>query len=214
MDDPTGGHQWPHQQLPNIFRELEGFFPLLEKNQSHFSSQGPSDTECSVRFLAGVSLPVPLLPLPGSAQLSHAAVPTCCSACFSASQESTASPLQRSVSENSLVAMDFSGQTGRVIENPAEAQSAALEEGHAWRVRLWPGPTPGLPQRNGPVLAAGMRCEGGGVAVSSRLQEAVACLGSSTPPAPGHPHGPSLGSHGRRGRSRALRPRGPQPCPC
>ena len=43
--------------------------------------------------------------------------------------------LQRSVSENSLVAMDFSGQTGRVIENPDEAQSAALEEGHAWRVR-------------------------------------------------------------------------------
>ncbi|XP_037693103.1 growth factor receptor-bound protein 10 isoform X2 [Choloepus didactylus] len=41
----------------------------------------------------------------------------------------------RSVSENSLVAMDFSGQTGRVIENPAEAESAALEEGHAWRKR-------------------------------------------------------------------------------
>lgn len=30
--------------------------------------------------------------------------------------------------------MDFSGQIGRVIDNPAEAQSAALEEGHAWRV--------------------------------------------------------------------------------
>lgn len=42
--------------------------------------------------------------------------------------------LQRSVSESSLVAMDFSGQIGRVIDNPAEAQSAALEEGHAWRV--------------------------------------------------------------------------------
>ncbi|XP_062813604.1 growth factor receptor-bound protein 10 isoform X3 [Anolis carolinensis] len=41
----------------------------------------------------------------------------------------------RSVSENSLVAMDFSGQIGRVIENPAEAQNAALEEGHAWRKR-------------------------------------------------------------------------------
>ncbi|KFW82557.1 Growth factor receptor-bound protein 10 [Manacus vitellinus] len=41
----------------------------------------------------------------------------------------------RSVSENSLVAMDFSGQIGRVIENPAAAQSAALEEGHAWRKR-------------------------------------------------------------------------------
>ncbi|XP_061446023.1 growth factor receptor-bound protein 10 isoform X2 [Rhineura floridana] len=41
----------------------------------------------------------------------------------------------RSVSENFLVAMDFSGQIGRVIENPAEAQSAALEEGYAWRKR-------------------------------------------------------------------------------
>ncbi|POI27977.1 hypothetical protein CIB84_008275, partial [Bambusicola thoracicus] len=40
----------------------------------------------------------------------------------------------RSVSENSLVAMDFSGQIGRVIENPVEAQSAAMEEGHAWRL--------------------------------------------------------------------------------
>ncbi|XP_046899387.1 growth factor receptor-bound protein 10-like isoform X2 [Hypomesus transpacificus] len=39
----------------------------------------------------------------------------------------------RSVSENSLVAMDFSGRIGRVIENPVEAQSAALEEAHAWR---------------------------------------------------------------------------------
>lgn len=33
--------------------------------------------------------------------------------------------------------MDFSGQIGRVIENPAEAQSAALEEGHAWRVAIF-----------------------------------------------------------------------------
>ncbi|XP_029445580.1 growth factor receptor-bound protein 10 isoform X2 [Rhinatrema bivittatum] len=41
----------------------------------------------------------------------------------------------RSVSENSLVAMDFSGQTGRVIENPAEAHSAAMEEGYSWRKR-------------------------------------------------------------------------------
>ncbi|KAL0962099.1 hypothetical protein UPYG_G00335630 [Umbra pygmaea] len=41
----------------------------------------------------------------------------------------------RSVSENSLVAMDFSGRTGRVIENPLEARSAALEEGQTWRKR-------------------------------------------------------------------------------
>uniref|UniRef100_A0AAY4CL31 Growth factor receptor-bound protein 10a n=1 Tax=Denticeps clupeoides TaxID=299321 RepID=A0AAY4CL31_9TELE len=41
----------------------------------------------------------------------------------------------RSVSENSLVAMDFSGRTGRVIDNPVEAQSAAMEEGHSWRKR-------------------------------------------------------------------------------
>lgn len=37
--------------------------------------------------------------------------------------------------------MDFSGRIGRVIDNPVEAQSAAMEEGHAWRVRhrlgLW-----------------------------------------------------------------------------
>ncbi|XP_057691311.1 growth factor receptor-bound protein 10-like isoform X5 [Corythoichthys intestinalis] len=39
----------------------------------------------------------------------------------------------RSVSENSLVAMDFSGTIGRVIDNPVEAQSAAMEEGLAWR---------------------------------------------------------------------------------
>ncbi|XP_051949078.1 growth factor receptor-bound protein 10-like isoform X2 [Xyrauchen texanus] len=41
----------------------------------------------------------------------------------------------RSVSENSLVAMDFSGRTGRVIDNPVEAQNAAMEEGHTWRKR-------------------------------------------------------------------------------
>lgn len=33
------------------------------------------------------------------------------------------------------MAMDFSGRIGRVIDNPVEAQSAAMEEGHAWRVR-------------------------------------------------------------------------------
>uniref|UniRef100_H0UUV5 Growth factor receptor-bound protein 14 n=1 Tax=Cavia porcellus TaxID=10141 RepID=H0UUV5_CAVPO len=39
----------------------------------------------------------------------------------------------RSISENSLVAMDFSGQRSRVIENPTEALSVAVEEGLAWR---------------------------------------------------------------------------------
>ncbi|KAB0403328.1 hypothetical protein E2I00_019378 [Balaenoptera physalus] len=38
-----------------------------------------------------------------------------------------------SISENSLVAMDFSGQKSRVIENPTEALSVAVEEGLAWR---------------------------------------------------------------------------------
>lgn len=41
----------------------------------------------------------------------------------------------QSVSDNTLVAMDFSGHAGRVIENPREALSAALEEAQAWRVR-------------------------------------------------------------------------------
>ncbi|XP_030077836.1 growth factor receptor-bound protein 7 isoform X4 [Microcaecilia unicolor] len=43
------------------------------------------------------------------------------------------SPSLRSVSDNTLVAMDFSGCTGRVIDNPNEALSAALEEAQAWR---------------------------------------------------------------------------------
>ncbi|XP_074857335.1 growth factor receptor-bound protein 14 isoform X2 [Carettochelys insculpta] len=44
----------------------------------------------------------------------------------------TISPV-RSISENSLVAMDFSGHKSRVIENPTEALSVAVEEGLAWR---------------------------------------------------------------------------------
>ncbi|XP_029461482.1 growth factor receptor-bound protein 14 isoform X3 [Rhinatrema bivittatum] len=39
----------------------------------------------------------------------------------------------RSISENSLVAMDFSGHKSRVIDNPTEALSAAVEEGLSWR---------------------------------------------------------------------------------
>ncbi|KAM4697472.1 growth factor receptor-bound protein 14 [Rhinophrynus dorsalis] len=39
----------------------------------------------------------------------------------------------RSISENSLVAMDFSGRKSRVIENPTEALSIALQEGLLWR---------------------------------------------------------------------------------
>lgn len=43
-------------------------------------------------------------------------------------------PPQRSASDNALVAMDFSGCTGRVIENPSEVLTVALEEAQAWRV--------------------------------------------------------------------------------
>uniref|UniRef100_A0A4X2K6C9 Growth factor receptor bound protein 7 n=1 Tax=Vombatus ursinus TaxID=29139 RepID=A0A4X2K6C9_VOMUR len=54
----------------------------------------------------------------------------------------------RSVSDNTLVAMDFSGRAGRVIENPREALSAALEEAQAWRKKTnhrysLPTPCPG-----------------------------------------------------------------------
>uniref|UniRef100_A0A674NB39 Growth factor receptor bound protein 14 n=1 Tax=Takifugu rubripes TaxID=31033 RepID=A0A674NB39_TAKRU len=47
-------------------------------------------------------------------------------------QKQKASPM-RSISENSLVAMDFSGQRSRVIENPSEALCVAVEEGLSWR---------------------------------------------------------------------------------
>ncbi|XP_066542597.1 growth factor receptor-bound protein 14 isoform X1 [Hoplias malabaricus] len=47
-------------------------------------------------------------------------------------QKQKNSPM-RSISENSLVAMDFSGHRSRVIENPSEALSVAVEEGLSWR---------------------------------------------------------------------------------
>ncbi|KAM8946758.1 growth factor receptor-bound protein 7 [Pelodytes ibericus] len=39
----------------------------------------------------------------------------------------------RSASDSTMVPMDFSGCTGRVIENPLEALSVALEEAQSWR---------------------------------------------------------------------------------
>uniref|UniRef100_K7FNE6 Growth factor receptor bound protein 7 n=1 Tax=Pelodiscus sinensis TaxID=13735 RepID=K7FNE6_PELSI len=53
---------------------------------------------------------------------------------------------QRSMSDNTLVAMDFSGCTGRVIENPNEALTVALEEAYSWRKKTshrYSLPTPG-----------------------------------------------------------------------
>ncbi|KAI1899196.1 hypothetical protein AGOR_G00059250 [Albula goreensis] len=47
-------------------------------------------------------------------------------------QKQRDSPM-RSISENSLVAMDFSGHKSRVIENPSEVLSVAVEEGLSWR---------------------------------------------------------------------------------
>ncbi|NXW83566.1 GRB7 protein, partial [Alopecoenas beccarii] len=52
---------------------------------------------------------------------------------------------QRSVSDNALVAMDFSGCTGRVIENPSEVLTVALEEAQAWRVSWGAGGCWGVP---------------------------------------------------------------------
>ncbi|XP_064419796.1 growth factor receptor-bound protein 14 isoform X2 [Latimeria chalumnae] len=67
-----------------------------------------------------------------------------------------ASPM-RSVSENSLVAMDFSGHKGRVIENPTEALSVAVEEGLAWRrkscLRLNAHGSPTASQSTAPNIA-------------------------------------------------------------
>uniref|UniRef100_A0A4W3HLQ6 Growth factor receptor bound protein 7 n=1 Tax=Callorhinchus milii TaxID=7868 RepID=A0A4W3HLQ6_CALMI len=48
-------------------------------------------------------------------------------------QEWLKSSPPRNLSETSLVAMDFSGCTGRVIANPEEAWTVALEEGQTWR---------------------------------------------------------------------------------
>ncbi|MGH0129146.1 UNVERIFIED_CONTAM: hypothetical protein FKN15_025253 [Acipenser sinensis] len=76
-------------------------------------------------------------------------------------QKQKASPV-RSISENSLVAMDFSGHKSRVIENPTEALSVAVEEGLSWRrkscLRLNPhgGPSTQSPTSNLAVMAGGL----------------------------------------------------------
>lgn len=115
------------------------------------------------------------------------------------------------------MAMDFSGQTGRVIENPAEAQSAALEEGHAWRVRPrpWPAwrgsfkvaaPPRGLLPENGSMRVGKRGDMLGGGPLSSQLQEAVGP--SRVLPHSQHPAFPhcalSLGFHGRDRRGTEL----------
>lgn len=74
-------------------------------------------------------------------------------------QKQKVSPM-RSISENSLVAMDFSGQKTRVIENPSEALSVAVEEGLSWRRkschRLSGHGSPSSTQSSLPILAIHM----------------------------------------------------------
>uniref|UniRef100_A0A8D3BQ80 Growth factor receptor bound protein 7 n=1 Tax=Scophthalmus maximus TaxID=52904 RepID=A0A8D3BQ80_SCOMX len=72
----------------------------------------------------------------------------------------------KSKSEDSLVAMDFSGKTGgRVIQNPTEAENAEREEGQAWRRRealrcslpnLNPGARPSSIHRSQPWFHGGV----------------------------------------------------------
>uniref|UniRef100_A0ABK0LQH4 Growth factor receptor bound protein 14 n=1 Tax=Rattus norvegicus TaxID=10116 RepID=A0ABK0LQH4_RAT len=75
----------------------------------------------------------------------------------SACSSQSVSPM-RSVSENSLVAMDFSGQKTRVIDNPTEALSVAVEEGLAWRkkgcLRLGNHGSPTAPSQSSAVNMA------------------------------------------------------------
>lgn len=75
----------------------------------------------------------------------------------SACNSQSMSPM-RSVSENSLVAMDFSGEKSRVIDNPTEALSVAVEEGLAWRkkgcLRLGNHGSPSAPSQSSAVNMA------------------------------------------------------------
>ncbi|XP_021040733.1 growth factor receptor-bound protein 14 isoform X1 [Mus caroli] len=75
----------------------------------------------------------------------------------SACNSQSMSPM-RSISENSLVAMDFSGQKSRVIDNPTEALSVAVEEGLAWRkkgcLRLGNHGSPSAPSQSSAVNMA------------------------------------------------------------
>uniref|UniRef100_A0A8C9VUV8 Growth factor receptor bound protein 14 n=1 Tax=Scleropages formosus TaxID=113540 RepID=A0A8C9VUV8_SCLFO len=72
-------------------------------------------------------------------------------------QKQKVSPM-RSISENSLVAMDFSGQKSRVIENPSEALTVAVEEGLSWRRKSCPrlvshgSPSAAVASRQSPAI--------------------------------------------------------------
>ncbi|KAK2505468.1 hypothetical protein MC885_009682 [Smutsia gigantea] len=82
------------------------------------------------------------------------------------------SPPLRSVLDNTLVAMDFSGRAGRVIENPREALSAALEEAQAWRKKT-------NHRLSLPTLASGMSLSAGVGAAVASLSTSGAAEGGS-----------------------------------
>ncbi|XP_060008744.1 growth factor receptor-bound protein 14 isoform X6 [Lagenorhynchus albirostris] len=92
---------------------------LLRRSGLYFSTKGTSKEPRHLQFFSEFGNSDIYVSLAGKKK--HGA-PTNYGFCF-----------KRSISENSLVAMDFSGQKSRVIENPTEALSVAVEEGLAWR---------------------------------------------------------------------------------
>uniref|UniRef100_A0A3Q2QBV3 Growth factor receptor bound protein 10 n=1 Tax=Fundulus heteroclitus TaxID=8078 RepID=A0A3Q2QBV3_FUNHE len=114
-------------------------YMFLRRSGLYCSTKGTSKEPRHLQLLADLEDSSIFTVITGKKQ--HGA-PTDYSFCIKVSERCLKSdnykvPQQRKtfVSENSLVAMDFSGRIGRVIDNPVEAQSAAMEEGHVWRKR-------------------------------------------------------------------------------
>ncbi|XP_063198068.1 growth factor receptor-bound protein 14 isoform X4 [Chroicocephalus ridibundus] len=94
---------------------------LLRRSGLYFSTKGTSKEPRHLQFFCEFSNSDMYMSLTGKKIFG---APTNYGFCF-----------KRSISENSLVAMDFSGHRSRIIENPTEALSVAVEEGLAWRRR-------------------------------------------------------------------------------
>ncbi|XP_074515487.1 growth factor receptor-bound protein 14 isoform X2 [Sebastes fasciatus] len=131
------GHLHAKEQSRKSWKK---FYFVLRRSGLYFSNKGTSKEPRHLQFIADFSDSDVYTLL--SAKKLHGA-PTDYGFCvkygmelyqnfIQPHQKQKASPM-RSISENSLVAMDFSGQKSRVIENPSEALSVAVEEGLSWR---------------------------------------------------------------------------------
>nr|XP_048725837.1 growth factor receptor-bound protein 14 isoform X3 [Caretta caretta] len=112
-------HGYLHAKEQGKKSSWKKLYFLLRRSGLYFSTKGTSKEPRHLQFFSEFSSSDMYMSLAGK---KTSGTPANYGFCF-----------KRSISENSLVAMDFSGHRSRVIENPTEALSVAVEEGLAWR---------------------------------------------------------------------------------